>query len=251
VVRLTDMAAQRDPIPTESPALKRLTSLMPLPEEDTVALQRAIALERIVPAAREIVVEGTPIGQPRIICSGWAYRARHFSDGRMQILGLLLPGELIGYCSQQDPLAATTIVSATPLGLCLAPSPLESSRLADVYAISRACEEFHLFRQIARLGCLSAYERTIDWLLEIHERLALAGLVQGDRFPVPLTQTLVAHLLGLTAVHLNRTLQTLRREEVLDLRKGQACLHDTARLADLVDYRSALVSRSQSRHPAM
>jgi hypothetical protein len=90
--------------------------------------------------------------------------------------------------------------------------------LAEAYAISTALAEFYL---------------------------ALAGLTDGEDFPLPLTQNLMADLLGLTVVHLNRTLQALRREGVLEIQRGRAPLRETERLAELVDYRPAYVTRSE------
>jgi CRP-like cAMP-binding protein len=67
---------------------------------------------------------------------------------------------------------------------------------------------------------MSAYERIQDWLSEIHERLLLAGRAGPESFPMPLTQEMLADALGLTSVHVNRTLQAMRRDGVLEWRGG-------------------------------
>lgn len=229
----------------ETPALRRLFSLACLRDDEKALLRRAAGSTRSIPAGREIIVEGTPVASPSILLSGWAYRARQFADGRMQILGLLLPGELIGRCRHRLPLAATTILSATPVVLCAAPAATEGSGLAEAYALSAALKELYLFRQIARLGRLSAYERTIDWLLETRERTDLSGLMDGDEFPMPLTQSLMADLLGITDVHLNRTLRGLRADGWLEIQRGRVSLRGVDRLADQVDFRPARVSQTQ------
>jgi CRP-like cAMP-binding protein len=227
---------------SQSGPLDRLAALAPLDGAELAVLAEAARDRRRIPVHREIVGEGRPIAQASILLSGWAYRIRQFADGRRQVLGFLLPGELIGMCRQSRPLASTSILAATEVTLCPAPTSEPGSALAEAYAVSGAIEEHYLMRQIARLGRLNAYERVVDWLLEIRERLAAAGLTQGEYFPVPMTQEVLADALGLTSVHVNRTLQTLRREGVLELRSGTARLNDRERLKSLVEYRPAQVT---------
>lgn len=225
-----------------SAAIARLEALAPLGRADLALLEQASQVPRSVPANREIVVEGEPVTQPSIILSGWACRVRHFADGRRQVLSLLLPGDLIGMCRQQRPVAATAILSATKVTMCAVPEPASRSPLAQAFAISAALEEAYFLRQIARLGRLSAYERLIDWLLETQERLMFAGLADAQRLPMPLTQEMIADVLGLTSVHVNRTLRALRLDGLVEQRSGVVMLKDRARLASLVEYRAPRVS---------
>jgi len=234
----------RAPITAEPSSIAaRLASLARLDRDEMEAVEAATRNRRSVGAHQELIEEGSPACEPAILLSGWVGRARIFPDGRRQILSLLVPGDLIGVCRQTHPLAATGMVTLTPVMLCPAPTPRSpQSGLAEAYARSGAVEEFHLFRQIARLGRLSAYERMADLLLELAHRLSVVDLGMPGDFPMPLTQEVLADLLGLTSVHVNRTLQTLRREGLLELHGGVARLKDAARLADLVDHRIARIS---------
>lgn len=236
------MGARSEPVaPDTASVLARLNALAPLDQDDLRALKLAVCSRRTVGSNYELVEEGSPVGEPSILLSGWIGRSRLFPDGRRQILSLLVPGDLLGVCRQTNPLAATGMVTLTPAILCPAPTARPGSDLAEAYARSGAIEEFHLFRQIARLGRLSAYERTTDLLLELCNRLAAVKLGTAEEFPMPLTQEVLADLLGLTSVHVNRTLQTLRREGLLELRSGVARLKDAGRLAELVDHRPASI----------
>jgi CRP-like cAMP-binding protein len=94
-----------------------------------------------------------------------------------------------------------------------------------------------MMRNIVRLGRLSAYERIADWLLEMYERLGSAGLTRGNSFEMPLTQETLADALGLTTVHVNRTLQSLRLNGVLSVYARTVVLHDLASLEQLLDRR--------------
>lgn len=230
-------------------AFRRLNALAPLGAEDMAALAHSAQNLTRFAAHREILRDGAPGLSPSIVLSGWACRVRLFPDGRRQILSFLLPGELIGMCHHREPLAATSVVTLTNVDLCDAPAAAEpeGSGLAEAYAVSGALEEFYLFRQIARLGRLSAYERMLDWMFEMRDRLALAGLVVDNGFPMPVTQEGLADALGLTSVHVNRTLQLMRREGLVELRSGMARLIDPERLMSAIDYRAADVTAARAR----
>jgi len=220
-----------------------LAALAPLDPEEQTALLTAASFRRRFSPHREILGEGKPIQEGGLILQGWACRSRIFRDGRRQILGFLGPGDLIGFCPHPQPVSTTMITAITEVTLCHVPPPAQAGPgLATAYAMSRALEEVYLFRQIARLGRLSAYERFIDWVTEMRERLSLVGLASPQGFPVPLTQELMADALGLTSVHVNRTLQLMKREGLLEIRSGYLTLTDAVRLGQLADYRPTMVS---------
>lgn len=220
----------------------RLSRLAQLDAAELEALRRAERDTRRWPARREVLAEGEPVEEGRAIVSGWACRQRILSDGRRQILGFLLPGDLIGICRHPDPVSSTAILAVSELVTCAVPSAASATRgLADAYAVSAALEEHHFLAQITRLGRLSAPERLADWILETRERLEIAGRLTGSELAVPLTQELLADTLGLTSVHVNRTLQSMRQDGLLTFRRGVLSLLDPERLRAMVDYRPAQV----------
>lgn len=223
-------------------AAVRLAALSPLDDQATSALAQAMERPRRFRVRRDIVSEGQEIGETLLILSGWAARVRTMEDGRRQILNLLLPGDLIGYCDHERPLAVSTVVAATDVDACIAPNPSVSPALGRAYALSRALEEKYLFAQITRLGRMNAQERMADLLLELLERLALAGLAENGRYLMPLTQEVIADALGLTSVHVNRTLQALRREGALNWKGREVVLPDPEALARNVGHPSLRVT---------
>lgn len=232
------MTSSRPLLPDRALVIERLGALAPLDEEGRQALLAAAHRTRRIAAHREIIGEGSPAGEPGIVMSGWAARVRIFADGRRQILGLLLPGDVFGICRQTKPLAVTGIVALTDVALGDAPAPCGGcERLAAAYARSGALDEFFMYRQIARLGRLSARERMADLLLELRDRLAMVGLATAETFPLVMTQEMLADMLGLTSVHVNRTLQALRRDGLLELHGGTARLRNVDALARIADYR--------------
>lgn len=243
------MKAKLQRPPSIEPAIARLARLAPLDDADHAALLEARSSIRRIAAHREIVAEGAPVAGAGLILDGWACRVRFFPDGRRQILSLLLPGDLIGIGRQPRPLAPTAIAALTDVTVCALPVA-RTPGLAEAYAVSGALEEHYLFRQLARLGRLSAYERLIDYMLEIRERLGAADIGDQQSFPMPLTQEVLGDALGLTSVHINRTLQAMRRDGLIVLKDGVAQLANVERLARLVDARPPRVSRDQAGRPS-
>lgn len=222
------------------PICSRLETLAALDPDDLSLIDSAISGARPVVARSELVREGDLLPSPMLLVFGWAAHVRQLKDGRRQILSLILPGELVAVCPLRNSRAASTVIALTDLSMARLPrrSDVSSdSGLLTVYDATIALEEHQLLAQITRLGRLNAYERIADLLIELQARLEVSGLTRDGHFRMPLTQDFLADLLGLTSVHVNRTLQTMRREDVLTLRSSNVELHDREGLARLVDYR--------------
>ena len=225
--------------------LTRLHRLANISEADDNRLREAVRRARVVAARRDICLEGEPITGPTMIVAGWACRSRLLSDGRRQILGFLLPGDVIGLGRHPSPVTLSAVSAITEVMVCDAPLPQmgrADQGLGAAYAIGNALEAAYLLNHITRLGRQTAYERLAHLMLELWERLQMAGMTTGYRFPMPLTQEYLGDTLGLTSVHINRTLQQLRREHMLEAANGYATLLEPDALAIVADYKPARVS---------
>jgi len=220
-----------DFLQTVSPAVTRLSTLARLDAEAVQALERSISSSATDRARSELLTKGKQVPAVLLVVEGWAARVRILSDGRRQLLSFLLPGDLVGMCHHERPLAVSTVVAITALKTCRAPDGDHHPTLAKAYAVSSAFEEAYLLAQITRLGRFNALERLVDVMLELHERLALSGQVRSGTFSMPLTQEVLADVLGLTPVHINRVVQQARREDWLEWRAKQVTIKDPAELA--------------------
>src|SRR5262245_59477833 len=104
---------------TQSSALiSRIKSLAPVSELDIAFLIGSLCLPERHASGTELLREGEIIPGPSYILEGWALRTRYLSDGRRQIFGFVLPGDAIGMCERDHPLALTNIVCFTPVSSC-------------------------------------------------------------------------------------------------------------------------------------
>lgn len=86
------------------------------------------------------------------------------------------------------------------------------------------------------LGQRSAISRTAHLFCEIRERLNVVGLVEGDALELPLTQQELGECLGLTSVHINRTLQEMRRRELITLEARKLTVLDLKALRTVAEF---------------
>ena len=223
-------------------ALSRRGTLAP---DEERAARAGLSEMQVTGNGGELVAEGTRLNRAQILLEGWAIRQRVLSDGRRQIFSFLLPGDIFGICARPGgealyaTVALTSVVTA-PLAMLYdalqrAPSSAGGRVVRDMLSL----EESLLVNQVVRLGRQSAHERLINLLLEFHDRLAAAGLVEDGSFTLPFTQEVLSDALGLSTVHTNRTLQQLRRENLIETHLNQMRLLDRARLIEAADYRRA------------
>jgi CRP-like cAMP-binding protein len=197
----------------------------------------------------ELIAEGQSLDSPRLLTSGWACRFRMLPDGRRQIFEFILPGDIYGLCLRPQAIALTTAIALTPvtiadataLGDAITNKPEEFPGLTAACHSTASLEEAYLLNQLMRVGRQTAYERTAHLILELHERLSIVGLAEETTMPLPLTQEIMADALGLSVVHLNRTLQQLRRNQLIEFKSGLVRLLQPDQLADIADYRPARI----------
>ena len=214
-------------------------------DEYTFLTSQAVNAQRY-PARAELIEEGSDTAAPLFLLSGWACRAKSLADGRRQILEFLLPGDLIGLPLQQGEKPLASSYALTPVVVATATrfyhELFGNSSLPHAVEIRRALarsQETRLINQIVRAGRQTAYERLAHLLLEFHDRLSRVGLANNNTFAMPLTQEILADGLGLSVVHVNRTLQQLRREKLIVASEGAVTLLEPAKLAQLANFRSA------------
>lgn len=184
-----------------------------------------------------------------IVLSGWCARIRNIGPERHQIAYLLLPGDTVNVLPAQWAGDHLPVVALSPV-IAVDAAELRSAMMSGDprrAALVRACrragvlEQTYCLNTIMRLGQQTAYERLAHLLLEVHARLEPVGLATGGRFQLPVTQDVIAHTLGLSLVHLSRTLRQMRREGSIGMHSGQIELLDRDALAAVADFSPAPV----------
>ena len=217
---------------------RRLAAMRSRLGSDMFASLGLDAGSRTFEAGQHIFESGRVRNEVQVMVSGVVGEVRILSDGRRQILALRLPGYTL-IPNSAEALVALTLVRVAdglPLMACLANSSEDYQPLRRAWIAASRTDQAILRDQVVRLGRMSAFERVAHMVLEAHERLAQVGLATETTFHMPLTQEVISDVIGLSVVHLNRTLQTLRRSALVASRQGYFTLVDRPRLLDIAGY---------------
>ena len=222
---------------TTNLVIRKLENFTRLSGEDRDALERVSSAQiRRYGAREDIIREGDAPGGINLMLEGWACRYKRLEDGRRQILAYLVPGDFcdlrVFVLNRMD----HSIGTLTPATVAVL-HPDSVRDLIDRYPrISRALEWSTLVEEaIARewlvnVGQRTAHERMAHILCEMLFRLRAVGLAEGNCCELPVTQAELADTLGLSHVHVNRTLQDLRRDGLISLRGKWLTIPDLSAL---------------------
>ena len=105
-----------------------------------------------------------------------------------------------------------------------------------------------IFREwIVNTGRRSAVSRTAHLFCELFVRAQVIGLASKDECDLDLTQTPLADATGLSIVHLNRSLQELRRRNLIEYQRGHLTIKDWPGLTKIGDFDDAYLHLDSAR----
>lgn len=172
---------------------------------------------------------------------GWACAERELADGQRQVLDIFLPGQVMGLRELSFQRPITEFLALTEVEAC--PFPRErlktvidqSPRLARLFFLILAREQSMLVERIISIGRRPAANRLAHFILELKIRLN----EPGNRFCLPLSQAVIGDALGLSAVHVSRTLKQLRADGLVVMDNGSACIEDLDGLIEFAEFNRA------------
>ena len=216
----------------------RLEAFTRLSSDDLAAIAKVSKTSRVIPPRRDLIREGEHPKYIHLMLDGWACRYKTLPDGRRQIVAFFVPGDFcdlnVYVLRQMDhSIGAITRLSVADI------SREEMDRLTANYPrVTQALWwEALVNAAIQRewtlnVGQRTAYERLAHLLTELFLRLRTVKMTNGISCDFPLTQNDLADATGLTAVHVNRTLQELRRDKLIELERRRLTIPDLQRLMD-------------------
>lgn len=213
-----------------------------LSTEDRAALDRLSKRVRRVDARCNLISEGEKPSHVHLMLRGWAASYKTLPDGKRQIVGLFVPGDV---CDMNVYLLGSmdhSIGAITRLKVAMI-TPDEMDWLTTNYP--RVTQAFFWNELVStatqrewllNLGQRTAFQRLAHLFVELYLRLRAVGLTHNERCDFPLTQNDLAQATGLTPVHVNRMLQELRRDELIELERKQLRIPDIGRLMEVSMY---------------
>lgn len=228
---------------TLSPMLRKLQLWVNLDDRQQQALVDLPHTVVIVEKQKTFVNEGDPVANCWLVLSGQCVRFKYVGSGGRQIVSVHMKGDLV---DMQNALFGIADHGVQTLSSCkMAKIPIEALRnLSDVEpAIKDALwydtlVDASIFREwVANVGRRDAHTRIAHLLCEIGLKMDAIGLDQQD-YEFPMTQDQLADATGLTPVHVNRVLQSLAEQKLIErITPRSVVIGDWKRLAAAGDFR--------------
>jgi CRP-like cAMP-binding protein len=225
-----------------NPLIRKLEHGAHLTDGDRTVLQDLTSRTRRVARHSDISPEGQRPENVHLVMEGFACRYKTLRDGRRQIVAFLVPGD---FCDLHVAILGEMDHSiGTGWGCTLVdiPRPTIEDLTAHHPRITRALwwatlvDEATLREWLVNMGQRKADRQTAHLVCELLVRLQMVGLVTEDSFEFPITQEDLADTLGVTSVHVNRVLQDLRAQGLLEWRSKRLRIPDVERLMAFAEF---------------
>ena len=175
-----------------------------------------------------------------VVTDGWLQRNAILEDGRRQILGLHLPGDLIVDRPSDATMVAQSLDAITNATIALIPKDQLTTLIADrpetALALLEATQDAlqASYESLVDAGRRTSIEAVAHFLLRVETRAAAAiGRTAKGRVAFPLIQEQIGDATGLTAVHVCRTLRKLKTAGAIEMGRGWLRIVDRGLLADI------------------
>jgi CRP-like cAMP-binding protein len=227
---------------------KKLNTFVALSRDELQCLADMQSNPFNVKRGRQLTQEGQTGHKAFVLQAGWACSYKLLSDGARQIISFPIAGDIVGlrsvllrtadhsFSALTD--AVVNAVEGTHIMKCVTEFPRLGAAL--LWAASR--DEAMVVEHLVNIGRRNALERTAHFFMELAERMSLIGQATETECKCPLSQFVLADALGLTAIHVNRTLRQLRERKLLTVRKGTVTIHDLAALRKLAGYQGSYLN---------
>lgn len=222
--------------------IEKLGRFATLNEVDVAELTHATARVRSVAPRQDLIREGDQPGPVFIILEGWAFRYKILPNGTRQVLAYLMPGDScdlhVGLLAEMDhSIQSVTAVRYATIARLEMDEIMDRCRnIAKAMYVGQLVDEGIMRAWITSMGRRASVERVAHLMCELYVRAKNIGLIGEKSFEMPLSQSMLADSLGMTAVHLNRVLKKLRLDDAMIIRRGSLTITDPVKLVQIAGF---------------
>ena len=217
------------------------------------AIRAAISEQREYRADHTFIKAGVELSVSTLLLDGLMCRYKDLRNGERQISELHVPGDFADLHSFTLKRLDHHVMTLTPCRVAIVPHEnleaitREHPHLTRVYWFSTNLDAAIHREWELSLGRRSALSRTAHLFCELRVRLGIVGLAEDDGYELPLTQTDLSECLGLTSVHVNRTLKELREMGVVEFRGRRVSINDWSELQRVAEFDPAYLYLERRR----
>ncbi|WP_342106453.1 Crp/Fnr family transcriptional regulator [Methylobacterium sp. SI9] len=216
------------------PLLRKIESiaLFALSAEECAALEALPMQAALIDADQDIVREGDRPGRSFAVISGIASTYKTTRAGKRQVMSYHVPGDVPDFQSLHLQTLDISIAAVTPCSIGYVQHDAVRAlfraqpRLTEVFWRATLIDAAIVREWTLNTGRRDAYARMAHLLCELVTRLEAVGLAPDLSCDLPMTQPELADALGITPVHVNRTIRDLKAAGLLTLRNRHLTVHD-------------------------
>ncbi|MBD2747829.1 Crp/Fnr family transcriptional regulator [Microvirga sp. BT688] len=222
--------------------IRKLDSIFPLSEEERQALRDVPVQVTVLKADQDVVRIGDRPSQCCLLLEGITQVYKLTTEGKRQIMAFHVPGDIPDLQSLHLEVMDNSVATISPCTV----------GFIQHEHMRRVCErhpriaaafwretlvDASIFREwLLNVGRREAYTRLAHLLCEFLVRLKAVGLVEDDTFDLPITQVELADAIGTSNVHVNRVLQAMRANGLVQTRGTQLIVPDWERLKEAGEF---------------
>ena len=173
------------------------------------------------------------------VYKGWVIMFKDMQNGDRQILRFALPGDFLCYKVGKHKVIDHSAIAVSEVTLCAFPIERFLETIAELpelaFAISSITERTtqRCHTALTTIASHPAETKIAFLLLSLFIREASLNHAKSDCVPFPITQEDIADALGLTSIHVNRVLQSLRKRGLIECKNRCLWVPDRGALAEL------------------
>jgi CRP-like cAMP-binding protein len=228
--------------------LLNLRSRDVLTAEESTRLREIIVNGRSFMPGEDIVVEGSRPGYSTLMIEGLSARYKDMTDGSRQITALQVPGDFVDLHAFLLKKLDHGIVALSPCRVAFADhSDLKKisetmPHLARLLWLNTIIDAAINREWISSMGRRSKRAHIAHLICELYVRLRTVEQVDNWSFRFPLTQAELADAMGISLVHVNKTLQMLKREDVFTWENRILRIINWDRLQEIAEFDDTYLS---------
>lgn len=222
--------------------LKRVRARHAVSEAEEAIIREIVGEIRTYPARKTLVNAGEPMNVSTILIRGITCRYKDLSEGQRQITELHIAGDFLDLHSFTLKRLDQSVMSLTPCRVALVPHEKLTElterhpRLTRLYWFSTNLDAAVHREWELSLGRRTALARCAHLFCELSFRMEIVGLTDPRGYDLPISQIDLSECLGLTPVHVNRSLRRLREQKLVTFQKGRVDIHDLAGLEEVAEF---------------
>ncbi|MEQ8480515.1 MAG: Crp/Fnr family transcriptional regulator [Hoeflea sp.] len=225
-----------------SPLVRRLGRTVLLTSEEVEYLETMQVNQAEIAKGDEFIHDGEPMRITFLLRRGWVIRYKITPGGRRLIIGVSLPGDFIGLHTSFSHQSIYSASALTKVSLAL----IEPVRILEIhrrFPVLASGLDWMTVRHSnilsehkVSLGARSAAQRILHFFLELWTRLEQVSIANSKGFELELTQEQIADCMGLSTVHVNRSISYLSKENLVRIEKGFVSFPQVSRSVSFADF---------------